>query len=398
MRYTPVLTLNNQLNQKRIYTLIQKYRDNTASETEKEELLKWYRQKAYQDAEFPESEEAVGDSMLSRLNREIKPRTGRVLHIKWLAAASILVIFGVSWLLVSKFTGRANKDNNALAQKNDIPPGRNKAILTLANGSKIALTDTEKGEIASQNGIQITKSAKGQLIYTIKASGNPNTASGITQPLAFNTIETPKGGQFQVILPDGSKVWLNAFSSLKFPVNFNSAKERRVELKGEAYFEVVHNQALPFRVITNKQVIEDLGTRFNVNAYDDEVSSKTSLLQGKVRITAGGKTTLLIPGQQAAVANGIKVSEINTEEVIAWKNGYFNFDDEKLENIMKSVARWYNVAVVFEDESLKNETFGAITTRFSNISTLLKIMEQTGDARFSIEGSTIKIRKKNQSP
>jgi transmembrane sensor len=386
------------LNQDRIYILIQKYRDNTASEAEKEELLNWYRQKAYQDAEFPESEDAVGDFMLSRLTDEIKPAPRSISYTKWLAAASILLILGVSWLFVSKFSGGANKTNNTLAHKNDIPPGRNKAILTLTDGSKIALTDTGNGKIASQNGIQITKSAKGQLIYTIKASGDPNAASGETQQIDFNTIETPKGGQFQVILPDGSKVWLNAFSSLKFPVNFSLAKERRVELKGEAYFEVVHNEALPFRVITGKQVVEDLGTRFDVNAYDDEASTKTSLLQGKVRVTAGGKTTLLVPGQQATVANGIKVSEINTGEVIAWKNGYFNFDDEKLENIMKSVARWYNVDVVFEDESLKSETFGAITTRFANISTLLKIMEQTGDARFSIDGSTIKIRKKNQSP
>lgn len=383
------------MNQEHIYILIQKYRDNTASEAEKEELLKWYRQKAYQDAEFPESEDAVGDFMLSRLTDEIKPAPRSISYTKWLAAASILLILGISWLFVSKFSGGAN---NTLAQKNDIPPGRNKAILTLADGSKIALTDTGNGKIASQSGIQITKSAKGQLIYTIKASGNSNTVSGATQQIAFNTIETPKGGQFQVILPDGSKVWLNAYSSLKFPVNFRLAKERRVELKGEAYFEVVHNEALPFRVITGKQVVEDLGTRFDVNAYDDEASTKTSLLQGKVRVTAGGKTTLLIPGQQATVANGIKVSEINTGEVIAWKNGYFNFDDEKLENIMKSVARWYNVDVVFEDESLKSETFGAITTRFANISTLLKIMEQTGDARFSIDGSTIKIKRKNQSP
>jgi len=386
------------LNQDRIYILIQKYRDNTASEAEKEALLKWYRQKAYQDAEFPESEEAVGDFMLSRLNNEIKPRPRRISYTRWLAAASILVILGVSLLLVSKFSGTAIKTNNALTQKNDIAPGGNKAILTLADGSKIALTDAGNGKIASQNGIQITKSAKGQLIYTIKASEGPSAASGTTQQAAFNTIETPKGGQFQVILPDGSKVWLNAFSSLKFPVNFSALKERRVELKGEAYFEVVHNQALPFRVITDKQEVEDLGTRFNVNAYADEASTKTSLLQGKVRITAGEKNVLLAPGQQATVSNNIKVAEINTEEVIAWKNGYFNFDDEKLENIMRSVARWYNVDVVFEDESLKNETFGAITTRFSNISTLLKIMEQTGDARFRIEGSTIKIKKKNQSP
>jgi transmembrane sensor len=215
------------LNQDRIYILIQKYRDNTASEAEKEELLNWYRQKAYQDAEFPESEDAVGDFMLSRLTDEIKPAPRSISYTKWLAAASILLILGVSWLFVSKFSGGANKTNNTLAHKNDIPPGRNKAILTLTDGSKIALTDTGNGKIASQNGIQITKSAKGQLIYTIKASGDPNAASGETQQIAFNTIETPKGGQFQVILPDGSKVWLNAFSSLKFPVNFSLAKERR---------------------------------------------------------------------------------------------------------------------------------------------------------------------------
>lgn len=385
------------MDQERIYILIQKYRDNTASEAEKKELLKWYRQTAYQDAEFPETEDAVGDFMLSRLHREINATSGSFPYKKWLAAAAVLLIGGASWLLVSKFSGGANKNNIALVQKNDIAPGGNKAILTLADGSKISLTDAGKGKIASQSGIQITKSANGQLIYTIKASGDSNVTpgtSGIIQPTAFNTIETPKGGQFQVVLPDGSKVWLNAFSSIKFPVNFNAAKERRVELKGEAYFEVVHNAALPFRVVSDKQVVEDIGTHFNVNAYEDESGPKTSLLQGSVRITTDGKSAVLIPGQQATVANGIKVSEVNTEEVIAWKNGYFNFDDEKLENIMKSVARWYNVDVVFEDESLKRETFGAITTRFSNISTLLKIMEQTGDARFSIEGSTIKISRK----
>jgi transmembrane sensor len=390
------------LDQERIYILIQKYRDNTASEAEKMELLKWYRQTAYQDAEFPESEEAVGDFMLSRLHREIKATSVITPYKKWLAAAAVLLIGGASWVFVSKFSGGPIKTNIASIQKNDIAPGGNKAILTLADGSKISITDAGKGKIASQGGIQITKSANGQLIYTIKASANPNATngtSGTIQPTAFNTIETPKGGQFQVILPDGSKVWLNAFSSIKFPINFNAAKERRVELKGEAYFEVVHNAALPFKVVSNKQMVEDIGTHFNVNAYDDELTTKTSLLQGKVRITTEGKTAVLIPGQQATIANGIRVSEVNTEEVIAWKNGYFNFDDEKLETIMKSVARWYNVDVVFEDESLKRETFGAITTRFANISTLLKIMEQTGDARFSIEGSTIKINRKksNQS-
>ena len=382
------------MDQERIYILIQKYRDNTASEAEKAELLKWYRHTAYQDAEFPESEDAVGDFMLSRLHHEIKGTSRSISYKKWLAAAAVLLIGGASWLFVSKFYGGTGPNNIASARKNDIAPGGNKAILTLADGSKISLTDAAKGKIASQSGIQITKAANGQLIYTIKATGDANPIAGTIQATAFNTIETPKGGQFQVVLPDGSKVWLNAASSVKFPVNFNAVTERRIELKGEAYFEVVHNAALPFRVVTDKQVVEDIGTRFNVNAYEDESGVKTSLIQGKVSITTGAKTAVLIPGQQATVVNNIKISEVNTEEVIAWKNGYFNFDDEKLDNIMKSIARWYNVDVVFEDESLKRETFGAITTRFANISTLLRIMEQTGDARFTIEGSTIKINRR----
>jgi len=352
---------------------------------------------AYQDAEFPESENAVGDFMLSRLNSEINPPARSLPYRKWLSAAAVLLIGGASWLFVSKFYTGTNEASNASVHKNDIAPGGNKAILTLADGSKISLTDAGKGKIANQRGIQITKSANGQLVYVIKASGNVNVAAGspaTTLGTGYNTIETPKGGEFQVILSDGSKVWLNAYSSIKYPVNFSSENERRVELKGEAYFEVVHNEARPFRVVTDKQVVEDIGTHFNINAYDDDASTKTTLLQGKVRIAAGDKVATLIPGQQAAVATGIKVSEVNTEDVIAWKNGYFNFDDEKLENIMKSVTRWYNVDVVFEDESLKRETFGAITTRFANISTLLHIMEQTGDAQFRIEGSTIRITRK----
>ena len=167
-----------------------------------------------------------------------------------------------------------------------------------------------------------------------------------------------------------------------------------MELTGEAYFEVVHNQSLPFRVVTEREVVEDIGTHFDVNAYNDEGSTKTTLLEGLVRITAGDKTTLLNPGQEASLAKGIEVTEVNTEEVIAWKMGYFNFDDEKLGNIMKNVSRWYDVDVDFQDEGIKNETFGAVTTRFANISTLLRMMEQTGDVKFNINGNTIKISRK----
>ncbi|MCR8560644.1 DUF4974 domain-containing protein [Mucilaginibacter sp. BJC16-A38] len=379
------------MDQEHIYTLIKKYRDNSASEAEKAELLNWYRQKAYQDADFPGDEEAVGEFMRLRLQKQIKPTRKIMPVIRWVAAASVLLIAGVSWLLIFH-SQRASVNNSASIQKDDIAPGGNKAILTLANGSKISLTDAGNGKIAKQNGIQITKAANGQLVYTINKVADP-AVEGPAVP-AFNIIETPKGGQYQVVLPDGSKVWLNALSSLKFPVNFSLLKERRVELTGEAYFEVVHDQSVPFRVVTEREVVEDIGTHFDVNAYNDEGSTKTTLLQGLVRVTAGGKSAQLTPGQQARLAKGIEVTEVNTEEVIAWKKGYFNFDDEKLGNIMKSVSRWYDVNVDFQDEGIKNETFGAVTTRFANISTLLRMMEQTGDVKFSIDGNTIKISRK----
>jgi len=383
------------LDQERIYILIKRYRENTATAAERDELLKWYRENAYQDAEFPENEEAVGEAMLARLNRETKPLKIKVNYFKWVAAASVVLILGIAGVFVSKITG--NKATTQQLAKNDIPPGGNKAILTLANGKKISLTDAGNGQIANQNGIKVTKAANGQLVYTIiDRSGNLPEAAGSNQinTSDFNTIETPKGGQYQVVLPDGSKVWLNAYTSLKFPVSFNNQKERRVELSGEAYFEVSHNKELPFRVVTNRQTVEVLGTHFDVNAYTDDAVTKTTLLQGSVRVTAAGNKVILIPGQQAKLTNTLDVSEANTTEAIAWKNGYFNFDDEKLENIMRSVSRWYNVDVVFEDQSLKKETFGAVTTRFANITTLLKMMEQTGDARFSIQGNTITVSKR----
>ncbi len=386
----------NQLDLHRIHELIKKYQDNTASESEKQELLDWYRQTAYQDAEFPEDEDVAGKSMLARLNREIKPVNIRSLYIKrWLVAASVLVFLGSGLMYFVIEHQRRLQNNIALTNKKDISPGGNKAILTLADGSKISLTDARNGQIAKQSGIQITKTADGQLKYLIK--GMDTDGGNVNAALAYNTIETPKGGQYQVALPDGSKVWLNAMSSIKFPVSFSSQKERRIELNGEAYFEVAHNKDLPFRVVTAKQTVEVLGTHFNVNAYSDERNTKTTLLQGSVKVTFGNNTAILKPGQQAELDADINISEADTEAAVAWKNGYFRFSDQKLEDIMRVMARWYDVKVVFTDESIKNETFGALSTRFTNISTLLNIMEQTGDAKFSIEGSTISISRKTRN-
>jgi len=390
----------NQLDQRTIYKLIEKYRDNTASEAEKQALLDWYRQTAYQNSEFPEDEDGVGKFMLARLNREINSGSKSTPYIKkWLIAASILVFLGAGLLYVMHRESQVN--NIAAAHKKDILPGGNKAILTLANGSKISLTDAGKGEIASESGIGITKAADGQLVYVVKDKAGleaplSKDTGNIKSLMAYNTITTPKGGQYQVTLPDGSKVWLNSISSIKFPVSFSSQKERRVELTGEAYFEVAHNKTLPFRVVTSKQVVEVLGTHFNINAYPDELYTRTTLLVGSVKVSDRNNIAILKPGQQAELAANIKVSEANIDEVVAWKNGYFRFEDQKLEDIMRVIARWYDIKVVFEDENIKNETYGALSTRFDNISALLKIMEQTGDAKFSIDGSTVRISRKSK--
>jgi transmembrane sensor len=381
----------HQLDQQTIYKLIQKYKNKTATEAEIQQLLNWYRDTANQDAEFPEDEESVGNFMFNRLVQQTKPRNKKGIYAKWAVAASILLLAGAGMLfLIQK--NRSTSSIDAVAAK-QIVPGGNKAVLTLADGTKISLTDAGNGEIAKQSGIQVTKAANGQLVYHIQSTGTAGTADAA---IAYNTIETPKGGQYQLVLQDGTKVWVNAASTVKFPVNFNAGTERRVELSGEAYFEVAHNKKLPFRVVTNNQMVEVLGTHFNVNAYTDEPDTKTTLLQGSVKVTANNNTAMLKPGQQADLDNSLHVSYVNTEEAVAWKNGYFQFDDEKLETIMRKIARWYDVQVVYEDESTKNELFAALTTRFANINTLLKIMEQTGDAHFNIKGSTITISKKSK--
>lgn len=269
--------------------------------------------------------------------------------------------------------------------RNDIAPGGNKAILTLTNGKKISLTDAKNGQIAQQSGVQVNKTKNGQLVYIVSSASGPAVNNGKTAEVAYNTIETPRGGQYQVVLPDGSKVWLNAASSITYPLAFNK-NDRTVKINGEAYFEVVHHAEAPFKVQTTTQTIEDIGTHFDVNAYNDEPNTKTTLLEGVVKVNS----FTLKPGQQAVTKDSrTRIAEADLEETIAWKNAMFRFDSEKLGTIMRQVARWYDVEVTYEDESLKDKSFGAVTTRFANASQLLHKLELTGVAKFRIEGKKI---------
>lgn len=376
--------------------LIEKYKNNTASATEIQQLMEWYRTIAYQDAVFPESEEEAGSSMLYRLVAATKPLPRRRIRRELYAAASLLLIAGLFAGVYHYYGNTLSPAENAGIHQQDIIPGGNKAVLTLADGSKISLSDSDTGQVAGQSGVHISKTAKGQVIYTIAHETVQTTGSLIhALPInQYNRIETPKGGQYQVILPDGTKVWLNAVSSIRFPVSFAGRRERRIELRGQAYFEVAHQKSHPFRVVTSRQVVEVLGTHFDIDAYAEEPYTRTTLLEGSVKLSSGANKAVLKPGEQAKLADQFSVSAVNTADVTAWKNGYFRFDEERLEHIMQTLSRWYAIEVIYEDESLKQETFGVVSARFANISALLQLMEETGNVRFRIDGSTIRVYKR----
>lgn len=270
--------------------------------------------------------------------------------------------------------------------KQDVEPGGNKATLTLADGSKISLTDADNGQLAEQGGVKISKSANGQLVYSVVESGQRETG--------YNTITTPRGGIYQVNLPDGTRVWLNAASSIKFPTTFAHLNQRKVELQGEAYFEVSRNKKQPFIVQSGKQQVEVLGTHFNINSYEDESEVKTTLLEGSVKVSAGN-VILLKPGQQSTVGASqggrVKVSPANIEQAMAWKNGFFHFEKENLHSVLRQLARWYDIEVVYQVKRVDDEFMGDIP-RGVKLSEVLKILEFEG-THFKIENRKLIVTK-----
>jgi ferric-dicitrate binding protein FerR (iron transport regulator) len=399
-----VLTYNNYPMEKEILlNLINKYLSNQATAEEEKLLLNYYD--VLQKNELKWDELLMGDEniakveLYSKILLEIKARESapkKVVFLRrWFIAASVtfLLMASASLVFFLKYDGSnlltKNKSHSLI--KNDIAPGGNKALLTLANGSKIILDDAATGELAKQSGVKVTKAANGQLVYTIE---NSLPGSKSSAQLAYNTIETPKGGQYQVNLPDGSKVWLNASSSLRYPTNF-IGNIRNVELTGEAYFEVAKNANKPFRVVSNNQVVEVLGTHFNISSYADETSVKTTLLEGSVKVlsTRSNQSKLLKPGEQSDInysKNSFSVQVVNTEEAIAWKNGYFLFVDEDLKNVMSKFARWYNVDVEYQG-NVDNLRFGGMVSRSKGLTQALKIIEQTGNVKIKIEGRRVII-------
>ena len=308
--------------------------------------------------------------------------------LPYAASVVILLSLGVitSRLLTKKEASKLLANNH----KTDLLPGSNKATLTLANGSKIDLDDSKNGTIANQADIIIAKSQTGQIEYS-NASKTAATDQSVKSNLsAFNTIVTPRGGQYAVVLSDGTKVWLNAASSLKYPVAF-TGNERSVELNGEAYFEVAKDATKPFFVKSNTQTVEVLGTHFNINSYTDEKATKTTLLEGSVKVSNPSNTAIikLKPGQQAVNGAGQMhiIYDADVDEAMAWKNGKFLFNDTELQTIMRQLSRWYDVDVEYKGTITERHYRGKIS-RNVPVSQIFEILKTSG-LNFIINGRKI---------
>lgn len=420
----------NTAEQERLLNLLQGYIHQTLSDAETRELKVWAELSAenlqlltdmgsaeYWEKAIEKQQSYDLENALQRVKISIKP-TDRKSHLyKYLAIAASLILIGFA--IFRFYSADSDHVTPTVAHLETIKPGGNKAYLVLANGKKISLTDAVNGTLAKESGVEISKTADGQVVYAVGEitselgmSNSNATTKGVRRekPAAMmNTIETPKGGQYQVRLPDGSKVWLNAASSLRFPSSFSGADIRKVELKGEAYFEVEKVMAkdkgakgkeyrMPFIVVTDNQKVEVLGTHFNINSYSDEKNTKTTLIEGRVRVSSSGQASsendeaaILKPGQQALVKNGsIRVVAVDAEEEVAWKNGSFSFDGQDFDAVMRMISRWYDVDVIY-DYNPKNLHIAGVVSKYRDVTEVLKMLEVTGDVKFKVEGRRITV-------
>jgi transmembrane sensor len=333
------------------------------------------------DTQNPDQQ--VLNQVYARIKQQIHPvvpvkKTIKPLWPRFVAAASVVLVVGLGIYFYTT-QGTAPKAGFSLGAAKDIPPGKSAATLTLANGEVIQLSQ-------AKNGVVINAKA---LVY------DDGTEVGRTQAVTgVQTIATPRGGVYQVILPDGTKVWLNAASSLRFPSTFQGLASRKVDLVGEAYFEVSKNKVQPFVVSTAKQAVTVLGTHFLISSYPDESVTKTTLLEGAVKVSSGAEEKILVPGQQSVLnSNQLTIQPADVEEVMAWKNGDFVFKSEDLEGILKQVARWYDVELVYAADAPKKVILWGYVSRSNHISAVLNQLERTGKVHFKMEGKKIMIMK-----
>jgi ferric-dicitrate binding protein FerR (iron transport regulator) len=380
---------------KRLRYLLYRLHHKTASAAEIEELQQLLESGGMEDAledlwkdvpaGTPFFSEDTSDAMLKNiLHKETNPRPAVHKKAPLLAMAAVVLLTVAAWWYLAASFEKQSARKLPLAAAAVIQPGGDRAVLTLADGSTLVLDSMNNGALAQQGNIRVVKQ-NGLLAFNRRGSGEAGAAAG------FNTLTTPRGGQYMLLMEDGTRVWLNAASSLRFPAVFEG-KERKVELKGEAYFEVAPNAAQPFKVAVRGMEVQVLGTHFNVMAYTDEAAVQTTLLEGAVKIHTAGQARLLHPGQQAQLAQtgDIRVvNDVDLEQVIAWKTGLFQFNRADLHQVMRQVARWYDVDIRYEGYIPQRE-FGGKISRSSSIADVLKILELS-KVHFRIEGKTIVV-------
>ncbi|WP_316751549.1 FecR family protein [Pedobacter gandavensis] len=370
------------MNGQEIEDLIHKYDQGLCNEREKALLETWYagwnldKSVDIPDEAIKEDLAIIRQKTLAAIN---PVATTVTLWPKFAAAAAIAIVIGTGWFYLGK--PDINQGQQQVVTQ-DLAPGSVGATLTLANGKKIKLNTSNNGELAKEAGVTITKTAEGELIYEVS---NPVDAASNK----INTLSTANGETYRVRLPDKTEVWLNAASQLKYPASFLNDTERRVELEGEAYFQVAKDVKHPFILTTNKQRITVLGTQFNVKGYANE-PIKTTLVKGSVQVSSQVTSKMLKPGQQSTLlAKGDFVVGPADEVLdLAWKNNEFMFESESIENVMKMVERWYNVEVVYVGEKSR-EKFGGGVSRFDKVSKVLDVLAGTGAVKFKIEGRKI---------
>lgn len=371
--------------------LLEKYIAGACTPEERVIVESFYGKSIRQNPDYYDQDhltQASQDSWKGIQNRtsQIPKHRNKRLYAYTSAAAAVLIAIGAG-LFLAKTDQVASHTSNKVAVIADVPPGGNYATLTLANGQHINLSRAPKGTVINSF-INIQKTNDGEAVFT------PSNSS-ITTNTELNTVATPKGGQFIVRLPDGTKVWLNAASNLKFPSDFKGLKNRKVQLSGEAYFEVAKNLQQPFVVETPSQQVQVLGTHFNINAYDDEPSVKTTLIEGSVKVksisTQLKSETILKPGQQAILHQDNEITVQQQDPyAVSWKDGFIRFRNADLQTIMRQVSRWYNIEIVYKSQ-VEPYTYNGGIKRQSNLSELLKMLEN-GHTRFTImEGNPRKL-------
>lgn len=354
-----------------------------------------FMQDVWKDPRYQQlGDNAAKKAVLEKLRpalKEMPPRQTPFIRrrIWWAAAASVLFIAAGAYFFQPKKTIQLAETPPASLKKNEVLPGGDRAMLTLADGTTITLDSASNGMLSQQGNTKVVKLANGKLVY--------NTTDGQTSEVMYNTMRTPRGGQYRITLPDGTQVWLNASSSITYPTAFTGA-ERIVKITGEAYFEVAPlNHKTPFKVKIlsgtgeEKAEINVLGTHFNVNAYDNEADIKTTLLEGAVKLIRGKETMTLYPGQQGRIqAKGIEiVSPNDLEEVTAWKEGYFKFNEADIDAIMRQAERWYDITVAYPN-GIPKDAFSGSLPRHVSLTKFLEILVYS-DINVKIKERTVII-------